>query len=69
MTIFRWLMGSIFALGAAISIISFALFIASDNQVWLARTRVFRRWAFAAALFWFNVEVWGSVALTLYHWT
>ena len=69
MTIFRWLMGVIFGLGAVLSIVSFAVFIGTDNEVWIARTRVFRRWAFAAALFWFNVEVWGSVAMTLIHWT
>jgi hypothetical protein len=69
MTVFRWIMlvltGSLF--GAAV--LSFVLFIMVDAEVWIVRARTLRRLAFAAALFWFNVEVWGRVIYALLHWS
>lgn len=68
MTIFRWLIGVISALLAAGSLISLALFLALDAQVWLKRARSLRRGLLATCLIWFNVEVWGRVILTIVHW-
>lgn len=69
MTVFRWIMlfitGGLFA-GA---VLSFVLFIALDVDVWIERARGLRRLTFAAALFWFNVEIWGRVLWTLLHWS
>ena len=68
MSVFRWIMlivtGGLFT-GA---VVSFILFIMVDVEVWIERARVLRRLSFAAALFWFNVEVWGRVINTLWHW-
>ena len=68
MTVFRWVMffvtGSLFA-G---SVLSFVLFIALDVEVWIERARALRRVTFAVALFWFNVEIWGRVLWTIFHW-
>lgn len=68
MVAFRWVMGVVFALMCCISLVSFGIFLASGIELWLRRTRMFRRWAFAAALFWFNLEVWGKVVWILIHW-
>lgn len=66
--ILRWLIGTAVALAAGLSAVSFALFIASDRQLWLRRSRMLRHWAFALVLLWFNIEVWGSVVHTLLTW-
>lgn len=68
MIVFRWVVGVVFALMGGISLLCFGVFIATGIDLWLKRTRMFRRWAFAAALFWFNVEVWGSVVKTIINW-
>ena len=68
MTIFRWLIGTIGGLLAVGALLSFAIFIAADIDLWLKRARTLRRLAWAVALFWFNLEVWGRVAYTLAHW-
>ena len=68
MTIFRWIMGVITLLMGSGAVLSFALFMAFDIDVWLQRARSFRRWTTMAALLWFNVEVWGRVVWTLVHW-
>ena len=68
MTIFRWIIGSLAALFATGSLLSFAMFMAIDNPVLLERTRKFRRATFSALLLWFNVEVWGRVVYTLVNW-
>jgi hypothetical protein len=69
MTIFRWIIGVIAGLLAAGALISFIIFITADIDEWLKRARALRRLAWAMALFWFNVEVWGRVVYTLAHWT
>jgi hypothetical protein len=66
--ILRWVIGTAVALTAGLSAVSFALFIASDRQLWLRRSRTLRHWAFALVLLWFNIEVWGSVVHTLLTW-
>ena len=68
MTVFRWIFGVIAALLAIGSVVSFAIFIAADIDLWLKRARAWRRIAWAIALFWFNTEVWGRVIITLVNW-
>jgi hypothetical protein len=68
MTIFRWIIGVISAFMCLGTALCFGLFMAIDNEVWIQRTRSFRRGAYMALLFWFNVEVWGRVVYTLVHW-
>ena len=68
MTIFRWVIGVIAALLASGALISFALFIAFDIDVWLKRARTLRRGVYMALLLWFNVVVWGRVVWTLVTW-
>ena len=69
MTVFRWIMlivtGGLFSA----AVFSFVLFIVADIEVWIERARTLRRLASAAALFWFNVEVWGRVLRTLWYWS
>jgi hypothetical protein len=68
MTIFRWLIGTIGGLLALGALLSFVVFIAADIDLWLKRARKMRRLAWATALLWFNIEVWGRVAYALIHW-
>jgi hypothetical protein len=68
MTVFRWIMGVLAAVLAAGTVLSFAVFVASGIDLWVARARAMRRWTSAALLLWFNVEIWRSVVLTLIHW-
>ncbi len=68
MIVFRWVMGVVFALMGSLSLICFGVFIASGIDLWVRRARTFRHWASAAALFWFNVEVWGTVVMTIINW-
>ncbi len=68
MEVFRWGMGIVVTLMGGISLLAFGIFIGTDVDLWLRRARLFRRYAFAAALFWFNVEVWGQVVWILIHW-
>jgi hypothetical protein len=42
--------------------------MAFDINIWIERARSFRRGAYMALLFWFNVEVWGRVIWTIIHW-
>ena len=68
MTVFRWIIGVIAAVLAAGSLLSFVVFISSGIDVWVDRARSLRRGASAALLLWFNVEVWGSVVMTIIRW-
>ena len=68
MVVFRWVMGIVFLLTGGISLLSFGIFIRTGIDLWLKRARQFRRYASAAALFWFNVEVWGRVVWILIRW-
>ncbi len=68
MIVFRWILGvlgAFFVIGATLS---FVLFVAFDAQLWLQRARRFRHWVWLIGLFWFNVEVWGRVIWTIWHW-
>ncbi|MBC7734024.1 MAG: hypothetical protein H7306_19390 [Bacteriovorax sp.] len=68
MIVFRWIIGIIFALLAAGSVLSLLLFLALDIPLWLERARSLRRGTYLAGLTWFNIEVWGRVVWTLIHW-
>ena len=68
MTVFRWIMFAITGTLFTGAVASFVLFIMVDVEVWIERARTLRRLAFAAALFWFNVEIWGRVIVTLWNW-
>ena len=69
MTIFRWIMGVLVLVLGGGSVLCFVLFMMFDINVWLDRARSLRRGAYLAALFWFNIEVWGRVVYTLVHWS
>ena len=68
MTIFRWIIGVLALLMAVGAVLSLAINLGTDSPVWLDRARRFRRWTWLVALFWFNVEVWGRVLVTIIHW-
>ena len=68
MTVFRWTIGLIAAVLAAGSLLSFVVFISTGIDVWVERARSLRRGTSAALLLWFNVEVWGSVVMTIIRW-
>ncbi len=68
MTVFRWILGVVAALMATGALTSFAIYMGSNNDVWLGRTRRFRHWLWLVFLLWFNVEVWGRVIITIVHW-
>jgi hypothetical protein len=68
MTIFRWIVGIFTGLMATGALLSFLLFIALDVNLWIERARRFRHWTWLGMLFWFNVEVWGRVVMTIVHW-
>lgn len=65
MTTFRWIVGVLAVLFATGALLSFALFVAFDIEVWQRRARTLRRGAYMALLLWFNVEVWGRVLWVL----
>jgi hypothetical protein len=68
MTVFRWIIGVLSALLALGATLSFVIFILQDQEQWIERARLFRRWTTTALLFWFNIEVWGRVIWTIVHW-
>ena len=68
MLIFRWIIGVLTVLLASGAVVSFLIFMLRDGEDWIVLARRFRRWTWAAMLFWFNIEVWGRVAYTLIHW-
>jgi len=68
MTIFRWIIGIFTLLLAAGGLLAFVIFVLSGTEEWLDLARRFRRWVFAAVLFWFNIEIWGSILRTFIHW-
>ena len=68
MIAFRWAIGGIAALMAALTLISFVIGMVLAHDIWLGRSRRFLHWLWLSALLWFNVEVWGRVAWTLIHW-
>jgi hypothetical protein len=68
MTVFRWIIGVLSALLALGATLSFVIFILRDQELWIERARLFRRWTTTALLFWFNIEVWGRVIWTIVRW-
>ena len=68
MTVFRWIFGVIAVLLAIGSVVSFAIFIAADIDLWLKRARNLRRLMTATLMFWFNVEIWRRVVLVIVNW-
>ena len=66
--VLRWGMGGAIALMGGLSIASFAIFITTDIQLWLVRSRRLRQWAFVLVMLWVNLEIWGSVVHTLLTW-
>jgi hypothetical protein len=68
MIVFRWIVGVLSAFFAVCALLSFALHVVSNSDIWLARARQVRHWLWLVALLWFNVEVWGRVVYTLFHW-
>jgi len=67
-TVLRWIAAAFGAFLVIGAVVSFALFIAFEAQVWLERGRRFKTWIWLLALFWFNCEVWGRVGYTIIHW-
>jgi len=68
MTVFRWIIGVFSGFFVLAAIFDFALFIVFDSQLWLQRARRFRHLIWVILLFWFNIEVWGKVVYTIWHW-
>jgi hypothetical protein len=68
MTVFRWIIGGLSAFFALGAVLGFVLYIAFESKLWLERARSCRHWIWLLLLFWFNVEVWGRVAWTIWHW-
>ena len=68
MTVLRWIMGVLVLVLGSTSIASFGIFIGTGIDLWMKRARLFRRWASAAALLWFNIEIWRHVVLIIINW-
>lgn len=68
MRVFGWIMGVLSAVLAAGAVGSFVVFMLRDGDEWIVLARRFRRWTTVALLFWFNVQIWGSVIYTLATW-
>ena len=68
MTVFRWIIGVFSGFFVLAAVFGFALFIVFDSQLWLQRARRFRHLIWVILLFWFNIEVWGKVVYTIWHW-
>jgi hypothetical protein len=68
MTVFRWIVGILGAFFAVCALLSFALHLVTNSELWLVRTRRVRHWLWLVMLLWFNVEIWGRVVYTVVHW-
>ena len=68
MIVFRWIMGVLTALLLSGALLSLVVYISSGIDLWAGRARKFRQLAWTVMLFWFNIEIWGRVAWTLWHW-
>jgi hypothetical protein len=68
MLIFRWVMGVLtFGLGG-VALLCLVVYIISGIDLWADRARKLRQLAWTAALFWFNLEIWGRVFWILIYW-
>jgi hypothetical protein len=68
MTIFRWIMGLLTGGLVSLALVCLVVYISAGIDLWADRARKFGRLAWAAFLFWFNIEIWGRVVWTLIHW-
>jgi len=68
MTVFRWIMLVLTGLGGASTVIAFGIYIGTGIDTWGERARTARRWFYAVALLWFNIEIWRRVVLIIVHW-
>jgi hypothetical protein len=68
MTIFRWIMGVLTGGMLSLALVCLAVYVSAGIDLWGERARKLGRLAWAASLFWFNIEIWGSVVWTLIHW-
>ena len=68
MVIFRWMMGILTLLLGSGMALTFVLYIVSGNDEWQVMVRRFRHWAYLVLLFWFNFEIWRTVALIIIRW-
>ena len=66
--VLRWIMAGLGSLIGVVTVASFVFAIATDGPLWHARRRRWGRWFWSFALFWFNVEVWGRVVITIWRW-
>jgi len=67
-TIFRWIIGVFAALIALIAVMSLVFGLVTARDLWYDRARSFLQYTWMLALLWFNIEVWGRVAYTLFTW-
>ena len=65
MTTFRWIVGVLAVLFATGALLSFALFVAFDIELWKRRARTLCRGLYMTLLLWFNVEVWSRLLSAL----
>ncbi len=68
MTVLRWILLVLTGLAALATSGTFAVFIITGVDVWMARSRAAWRWLYALGLLWFNLEVWRRVVLIIIHW-
>lgn len=68
MIVFRWILAVLTGLLMTGGLVSFVAYMITGDDSWNTLARRFGRWVWAACLFWFNVEIWGRVLWTLFHW-
>lgn len=68
MTIVRWILGPLAAFWSVLALFSLMVYVINGDDRWGDRWPTLRRQASALLLFWFNVEIWGRVILTLVNW-
>lgn len=69
MTVLYWIFGVLAAVLGAGSALSFVIFIASGDDLWVKRARKLRRLMSAALLFLFNLWIWSRVILVIVNWS
>jgi hypothetical protein len=68
MSIFRTIMLLLAGGLGLVAAVFFTLYVIRGDDVWMPRAKQYGRWAWAAVLFWFNVEIWGRVIWILINW-
>ena len=69
MGVFRWIMGSLGGLLVVGWLLFFVIGLARDDARQQAAATKLRQWAQLVIMFWFNIEIWGRVFYTLWHWS